>query len=426
MINIETKNDKFTAFGGLAYVFNALSKSGLPELFENHLGKRGVRSTSYSYASILKALVAVYLSGGDCIEDVNGLRDFWGRDERMPSADVVGRAMKGLSIASRKYKSTQGGEYRFNIAAKMNSLLVKSAKTLGLLDSEGELVVDYDNQLIATEKKDAAYSYKQCFGYFPGVLAVGGVIVGVENRDGNAPVKLFQEETLRRQLGRMEKEFPGRSLVFRADAGSYATDVLDVVSGKCERFYIRANTSKERRVSYERIEDWSPAELDGESFDTASMTVDDFLKGKTLRLVVQRSQRKDDTDFFNGEYIYRAIVTNDFDRDEVDIIRFYNGRGAIERNFDMQNNDFGWGHMPFSHLNENAVFLVMTAIVKNFYLYFIERCSKVVDGIERTSRVKRFVNKFISVPAKWIHSGRRLVLKVYTPRNFYNRVAHLW
>jgi len=426
MINIETKNDKFTAFGGLACVFNALSKSGLPKLIENSLGKRGVRCTSYSYASVFKALAAIYFSGGNSIEDVNELRDFWGRDERMPSPDVVGGAMKGLSVESVTYTSKSGAKYRFNIAEKMNSLLVKSVRTLGLLDGTDELVLDYDNQLIATEKKDASYSYKQCFGYFPGVLAAGGVIVGVENRDGNAPVKLFQDETLRRQIDRVKEAYPGRTLVFRADAGSYTKDVLSVVDEKCGLFYVRANTSKERRASYEKIDSWTSAELNGETFDTASMHVDGILEGKTLRLVVQRTRRDDDTDLFNGECIYRAIVTNDFDKSELEVIDFYNKRGAIERNFDMQNNDFGWAHMPFSHLHENTVFLIMTAIVKNFYLYFMKCCSKCIDGLERTSRVKRFVNKFISVPAKWIHSGRRLTLKLYTPHNFYNRLAHLW
>ncbi len=200
-------------------------------------------------------------------------------------------------------------------------------------------------------------------------------------------------------------------------------DVLSAVSEKCKRFYVRANTSKERRASYEEIENWAPASLNGEMFETASMNVDGLLEGKTLRLVVQRTRRNDDTDLFNGEYIYRAIVTNDFDRSELEFIDFYNKRGAIERNFDMHNTDFGWAHMSFSHIHENTVFLVMTAIARNFYLYFMQRCSKVVDGLKRTSRVKRFVNKFISVPAKWIHTGRRLVLKVYTPHNFYTRVA---
>lgn len=53
---------------------------------------------------------------------------------------------------------------------------------------------------------------------------------------------------------------------------------------------------------------------------------------------------------------------------EEEVIRFYNARGASERNFDVQNNDFGWAHLPFSFMNENAVFMLLTAMIKNFYL----------------------------------------------------------
>ena len=34
----------------------------------------------------------------------------------------------------------------------------------------------------------------------------------------------------------------------------------------------------------------------------------------------------------------------------------YNERGASEKNFDIQNNDFGWSHLPFSFMAENMVF----------------------------------------------------------------------
>ena len=32
---------------------------------------------------------------------------------------------------------------------------------------------------------------------------------------------------------------------------------------------------------------------------------------------------------------------------EKDIIVFYNARGESEKNFDIQNNDFRWAHLPF-------------------------------------------------------------------------------
>ena len=39
-----------------------------------------------------------------------------------------------------------------------------------------------------------------------------------------------------------------------------------------------------------------------------------------------------------------------------DIITFNNERGASEKNFDIQNNDFGWSHLPFSFMAENIGF----------------------------------------------------------------------
>ena len=51
---------------------------------------------------------------------------------------------------------------------------------------------------------------------------------------------------------------------------------------------------------------------------------------------------------FGVIYTYRCILTNNWTSTEKDIITFYNERGASEKNFDIQNNDFGWSHLPFS------------------------------------------------------------------------------
>ncbi|MCI6703261.1 MAG: IS1380 family transposase, partial [Prevotella sp.] len=45
-------------------------------------------------------------------------------------------------------------------------------------------------------------------------------------------------------------------------------------------------------------------------------------------------------------------------------------------------------------------------------------------GLKTTSRIKAFVFKFISVPAKWIRTSRQSVLNMYTDnhasRNMFN------
>ena len=425
MVNIETKHDDFTPFGGLAYVFNALESSKILKLIDAELGPRGVRSSSFSYSEVFKALAAIYLTGGDCLEDARQTMGFWSRNSRMPSPDVVGRALKELKVASVYRHSESGAAYKFNMASKLNGLLVKSAKMLGLLPSTGELVVDYDNQLIATEKKDAEYSYKHVFGYFPGVSSIGPAIVYLENRDGNASVKFCQQETLRRMFNNLRMELPDRELVFRADAGSYTKDVLETALSFCSRIFVRANLCEKRRAMYEEFGGWRRTVVNDEELEVASFDFDDLEKCGHLRLVVQRAPKRDDTlDLFGKQYTYRAIVTNDFLMTEEEVIDFYNQRGAAERNFDIQNNNFGWSHMPFSDMAENTVFLILTAALKNFYTRLVRDISRHVPGLKETSRAKRFVNKFISVPAKWIRTGRRLILKLFTPHNFYDRLAY--
>jgi len=54
-----------------------------------------------------------------------------------------------------------------------------------------------------------------------------------------------------------------------------------------------------------------------------------------------------------------------------EVVEFYNQRGSSERIFDMQNNDFGWKHLPFSFMKENTVFMIFTALIRNFYVWLL-------------------------------------------------------
>jgi hypothetical protein len=70
-------------------------------------------------------------------------------------------------------------------------------------------------------------------------------------------------------------------------------------------------------------------------------------------------------------------------------------------------------------LKENTVFLIATAILKNFFLHLLDVIGGRVKGLDRTARLKRFLRMFVVVPAKWIKSGRRNVLNLYTKRRIF-------
>ena len=162
-------------------------------------------------------------------------------------------------------------------------------------------------------------------------------------------------------------------------------------------------------------------EINFERCEVACFPFTAFMEDAHFRLVVQRTEvdgRDVDIAFSDKFYTYRCIVTNDWESTEEEIIRYYNGRGESEKNFDIQNNDFGWAHQPFSFLKENTVFLILTAMLKNFYVFLLRRIHKTMPNVKPNFRLKKFLISFVIVPAKWIRTGRRPVLNLYTKRDY--------
>ena len=164
---------------------------------------------------------------------------------------------------------------------------------------------------------------------------------------------------------------------------------------------------------------WKKEEINGIEFELNYIIVEKW-KGKAYRLVIQRQKRTDNgLDLWEGEYTYRCILTNDYESSERDIVEFYNLRGGKERVFDDMNNGFGWRRLPKSFMAQNTVFLLMTALVRNFYKAIMQRLDIKKFGLRTSSRIKTFVFKFISVPAKWIKTSRQHVLNIYTENYAY-------
>ena len=202
-------------------------------------------------------------------------------------------------------------------------------------------------------------------------------------RDGNANVRFMQAETHRRFF-EMMRSFGIHVRSFRADCGSYSEDIVKMVMEHTDKFYIRA----ERYAGlYEKVQR-------------------------------QRKQKGEQLDLFDGEYTYRCILTNDWDMTDEEIIQHYNKRGTAEQVFDRQNNDFGWAHLPKSFMNQNTVFLLITAMAANFYQYIVSLPLMCLFGVEATDRVKSFLFRFIAVPAKWIRTARQNVLNVYSGKPY--------
>lgn len=420
-MKVQKINKTISPFAGISFVNDYFEKTGLSQLIDKELGSR-VKLFGYQYSDIIKNLTNVFLSGGDCVEDIGThlgehLKTIPGNN--VPSPDTVLRGIKELSTENTVYTSESGISYNFNINKKANKLNIKSLILTGQLTPEKYYDYDYDNQITENNKYDAKRTYKKNKGYFPGVATIENKIVYVENRDGNANVKFKQAETLQRSYELLLEEGI-RINRSRMDAGSYSKEIIDVVDKYSKMFYIRANKSENLFEQIKEITNWQTVEINYINYEVASIPFRQFYQERNYRLVIMREKSNDNQlDMFTGDtFTYRSILTDDWQSTEKEVIEYYNQRGGSEKIFDIMNNDFGWSHMPFSFLNENAAFMIITAMIKNFYNYFVALVSKVFAGINPTTRLKRFVFRFISVAGKWVYQARQWVLQLYTDQPY--------
>jgi len=267
----------------------------------------------------------------------------------------------------------------------------------GQLETGKEYDLDYDNQITANEKYDAKRTYKKNTGYFPGIATIGNKVVYIENRDGNANVKFEQASTLKRMYNLLGENniSINRS---RMDAGSYSKEIIDVVATNSKYFYIRSDKSAEMYEQINQVSEWETVEINYIKYEVASISFTQFYEDRNYRQVIMREKSStQQAHLFTGDNLsYRTLLTNDWQSSEKGVIEFYNQRGSSEKTFDVMNNDFGWKQLPCSFMNENTSFMILMAMAKNFYNYFVEKVSKVFTNIKPTTRLKGFIFRFIS------------------------------
>ena len=158
----------------------------------------------------------------------------------------------------------------------------------------------------------------------------------------------------------------------RIDCDSFTKAVLNVVQENSELFYIRAQRCSELTANIKGVEKWKKVTIGTKEFG----------EDKSYRYVVSREYNQtNQIDIFQGDsFIYRAIITNDSQNSDEEIVFYYNQRGGSKKIFDEMNNDFG-GNLPFSFLEQNTVYILIRAMNRNFYLYFLEKIASKISFI---------------------------------------------
>lgn len=421
-MKITTSTDNIKSFGGLNFISSEFDNSQLPKLITEHLGERSPQAT-FSYSDVIRNMWSIIFAGGDCAEDItaNLKEEFLQiKNHNVCSADTLLRTQKSLSVAKEVHLGKSGSLNDISKNAALNELNLDMLLQLKTLIPNKLYDFDFDHQFVPCEKYDSKKGYKMSKGYFPGVATIGKKIVYIENRNGNSNVKFRQSETLKdAYLMLNNKDIKiDRS---RMDCGSFTKEVIETVETNCERFYIRAQRCGELSNKVKDVEDWETVRIGLFDVEVCSINYTPFGGDKIYRYVVSRQlNNTGQTDaFFGDSFTYRAIATNDQTSTDKEIIEYYNQRGASEKIFDEMNNDFGWKNLPFSFIEENTVYMILTAMCRNFYLMIVKKISEKVSFVKPYFRLKKFIFRFVTVPFKWIKRGRQKILKLFTDKPYF-------
>ena len=294
-----------SAFGGLNYVIKEAIDLNISGFLNRNLPSLPKQS-KYNWFDVFMSYWSVFFCGGDCAEDLAfNLKDGLQNNPfiNIPSPDRVLDRLKSLSDTTQSFTAKRSkSEHQFSLANELNRLNIKM---LSLLPGfkKNNVVLDYDNTIIFTEKVDARMTYKKDFGYCPGVGMIGNHIVYVENRNGNSSAQVLQHETIDRMASLLQEAGVGIDVI-RADSASYTYEIIKAMEQNTKRIFIKARMTNTLERAISNIEEWKEIRTGNSVVFRGSTSFTPFVRYargnnakthslKEYRVVVTKEARKD-------------------------------------------------------------------------------------------------------------------------------------
>jgi hypothetical protein len=287
-----------TNYGGLFPYLDVMLLTDLPNLAMRCLG--GERVRGWQDAEHVAALLALNLTGGDCVDDLVKLGDDPGISLYM------GQVVKSIGARNRKFR--RGGERdvpsltsvrewldQFHNAEeeskrgygqafvpepnealwglkRLNSEFVKRGWELYQRSGRGEVTgatLDIDATFMQTAKRGALACYKhfEAFSSLTVRWAEMGFAIWDEFRDGNVPAAYRNAEALTESIGYLNDELGITDVWVRSDAAAHQESVVKALSGwkvdgkpspvKFAIGYVKTKEFREALLTLDKSE-WEP------------------------------------------------------------------------------------------------------------------------------------------------------------------------
>lgn len=404
-VKVEETDAAVTNFPGVVALANLGERLGLFRDLEQLLPCKE-RNRGFSNSAAVFDLMCIPLSGAQCIEDLDQLRQDKGLGR------LLGRSMMASRTAHDFLR-----RIRYDGLEGLGRARRRMVRHLAQQTGATRATLDCDASLFVSSGRNARMSYKGERGYMP-MLAFWeelGVVVHDDFRNGNASPGSEALGFLKQTLAQLPPEVT--TVKVRSDSAWYQSEVLDYCADHGYGFCIGADQDEAVKQTimavpedaWQRIHLCSdPADPEPYVREWACETVHTLNHStQPYRLLVIRKERLQD-DLFYGPYLYTAIITN-MDLTLEEQIAWYRQRGRCENQIKELKWDFELRVLPSGDFFVNAAYLRIITLAYNL---FIALKTLMLPEPERTLRLKTVLFRLLGLPALIVHHARRLVLKL--------------
>jgi hypothetical protein len=423
--------DKVTPHAGVALLLETARRSGVIAAAERALPAKS-SAKGLRQGELVESLVLLSALGGDCPEDLDGLR----RDQGL--AALTGYVLPAASTArqwlDRFHDPTaladrpqQGSFIPVETAALAGLRAVVERSVLAYvtaMEPERTVTLDVDAHIVESSKREALPTYTGERGYQPLLVswAETGLVLADEFRDGNVPASVKIKELVETAAATLPARADGWQIQVRSDSAAYEQAILDHWDARGWTFAVSAVMSAQLRAAVAGLPEaaWQGwmEERGGVVREWAEVPyvpsrVAERKDQQPYRYVAIRVRQTQGRLFGDGTPVkHFAVVSNDWALEGRALLEWQRGKaGTIEQVNRVLKDELAAGVYPSGKFGANAAWLRLQVLTLNL----LELLKAVgLDPALRQARPKRLRFAVFTQFGRVVDHARLRIVRVVT------------